>query len=116
LELLVPSALATNTGFFYLDTSIQTYGIPTALTAMTAANPPVITSNGHGLSVGQVVKLSSMNNQPQAAGMDYTVTAVTTNTFTLGNISLVNSTASTAGFWTLINNDPIFYPRRRFIS
>ena len=113
---LVPSQLAAGTGFFALDTSVQTYGVKTALTAMTAANPPVITSNAHGLVVGQVVRLSSMNNQPQAASIDYTVTAVTLNTFTLGNINLVNSTASTSGFWTLINNSPLFYPASRFIT
>lgn len=112
---LVPGQIAANAGFFYIDSSLTSEGAKTALTAMTAANPPVVTSAGHGLSVGDVVRFQNLNNQPQINGLDFTVTASAT-TFTIGNINLVNSTASTAGFWRKINFDPIFYPRRRYIT
>jgi len=113
---LVPSQIAANAGFFYLDTSVPTIGANTALTAITAANPPVVTSNGNGLSVGNIVRFNSINNQPQIGGIDFSVTAASTNTFTIGNINLVNSTASTAGYWTLVSNGTSWYPSKRVIT
>lgn len=114
---LVPSQIAADSGFFYLDSSITTPGAATALTGLSDANPPVVTSNGHGLSVGDIVRFSNLNNQPQIAGLDFTVTNVPgANTFQVGNISLSNSTASTSGNWRKIPFDPIYYPRRRFIT
>lgn len=113
---LVPTQIAANAGFFYLDTSLNPVGRTAALTAMTAANPPVVTSNSHGLSVGNIVRLYSLNNQPQVGGIDFTITAANTNTFTLGNINLSNSTASTAGNWRLIAHDSVWYPSRRYIT
>ena len=113
---LVPSQIAANSGFFYLDSSVMTPGVRAAITAMTAANPPVITSNGHGLSVGNIIRLDTMNNQGQVSGLDFTVTAVSMNTFTLGNINLANSVASTSGFWRYIAVDTNWYPSARLIT
>jgi len=112
---LVPSQLAANEGFFYVDSSIVTPSARAALTGLTAANPPVVTSAGHGLSVGDIVRFDTLNNQPQISGMDFSVTAAGA-TFTIGNINLLNSTASTSGFWRRIPYDAMFYPRRRFIT
>lgn len=107
--------IAANLGFFYIDSSVQTTTSRAALTGISAANPPVVTSAGHGLSVGDIVRFDSLNSQPQIAGIDFTVTASAT-TFTIGNINLANSSASTAGFWRKINFDAMFYPRRRTIT
>lgn len=107
--------IAAAEGFFYVDSSISAPGANVALTAITAANPPVVTS-GTLPSVGSIVRFNNLDNQPQVAGIDFTVTASGGGTFTVGNISLVNSTASTAGFYRVIPFDPIFYPRRRFIT
>lgn len=112
---LVPSQLAANAGFTYTDSSIITVTSAAALTAITAANPPVVTSAGHGLNVGDIVRFSNLDNQPQIAGIDFSVTA-SAATFTVGNINLANSTASTSGFWRRISYDPIYYPRRRYIT
>lgn len=103
-------------GFTLLDTSVQTPGAAVALTAITAANPPVITTT-LAPAVGSIVRILNPNNQSQIGGMDFTVTASNlTTSFTIGNMSLLNSTASTAGFWRLLPFDPIFYPRRRFVT
>ena len=112
---LVPTQIAANSGFFYIDSSVDAPSSRAALTGLTAANPPVVTSAGHGLSVGDIVRFDTLDNQPQIAGMDFSVTAAGA-TFTVGNINLVNSTASTSGFWRKIPFDPIYYPRRRFIT
>lgn len=107
--------IAAGAGFTIIDSSINVPGANTALTAITAANPAVVTSAGHGLIVGDVVRFNTLDNQSQIGGMDFTVTAAGA-TFTIGNINLANSTASTAGFWRKIPYDPIYYPRRRFIT
>ncbi len=112
---LVPAQLAANSGFSYVDSSVIVPSARAALTGLTAANPPVVTSAGHGLSVGDIVRFDTLNNQPQIAGMDFSVTA-SAATFTIGNINLTNSTASTSGFWRKIPYDAMFYPRRRFIT
>ena len=103
-------------GFTLLDTSVSTPGTSNALTAITAANPPVITTAATLPAVGSVVRIINPNNQAQIGGLDFTVTANGGGTFTIGNINLTNSTASTAGFWRQIPFDPIFYPRRRYVT
>jgi hypothetical protein len=111
---LVPSQIAANAGFFYVDQSQPVSGTRAAITGLTAANPPVVTSAGHGLIVGDIVRFDTLNNQPQIAGIDFTVTASST-TFTIGNINLTNSSASTTGFWRKI--DPsVWYPHNRTIT
>lgn len=103
-------------GFTLLDSSNQVPGASNALTAITAANPPVVTTAATLPAVGSIVRIINPNNQAQIGGMDFTVTAAGGGTFTIGNMSLVNSVASTAGFWRQLPFDPIFYPRRRFIT
>lgn len=106
-------------GFTLLDTSVQTPGNAVALTALTAnlVNVAPRVTTGSVPAVGSIVRLYSLDNQPQVGGMEFTVTAVPDGThFDIGNISLLNSTASTAGFWRQIPNDPIYYPRRRFVT
>lgn len=109
-------ALAAGTGFSLIDTSITIPGAAIAVTGITAANPPVV-ATGTTPTVGQIVRLMGLDNQPQIGGIDFSVTAVNAGvSFTIGNINLTNSVATTAGFWRLIPFDPIFYPRRRFIT
>ncbi len=115
VALLSQDTYLTN-GFTLLDTSLQVPGNSVALTAITAANPPVVTTAATP-AVGSIVRIINPNNQPQIGGMDFTVTAATLNTnFTIGNASLTNSVASTTGFWRQIPFDPIFYPRRRLVT
>lgn len=107
----------TTGGFTLIDSSGTTQPARVALTGLTAANPAVITSAAHGLSVGDVVRFTSLDNQDQLSGLDFSVTAVGgVNQFTVGNINMANSTASTAGFWRKIDFDPLYYPRRRYVT
>jgi hypothetical protein len=118
------TVLLAGNGFTYVDDSIVTAtpALGNALTAISAANPPVVSSVVVPL-IGQIVRFFSLTSaagvglgQKQIEGVDFTVTAVTNNSFSIGNINLLNSTASTAGFWKLISSDPEFYPRQRVIS
>lgn len=54
-------------------------------TAITAADPAVVTATAHGYAVGDRVRLYGTTGMLQISGMDFTVTAVgSANAFTLG--------------------------------
>jgi len=109
-DLLSTSATLAVNGFTYIDTSLNTPSAPFAITGVSAANPPVVLS-ATTPNVGDRVRIYGLNNQPQINGMDFTVTAVNPGvSFTIGTIDLLNSVASTAGFWRKIPYYPMFSP------
>lgn len=76
--------VATSSGFIYRD-SYPAPEAPVAATAITAANPAVVTAASHGYSVGDRVRVTNNTVMKQIGGMDFDVTAVGgVNTFTLG--------------------------------
>lgn len=113
-------------GFTLYDPSGQTAGaLPVignnvATTASTNATRPVVsTASTAGLAVGSVVRMNS-TAQTDVNGVDFVVGAVVANTsFTL--LTATNSLATApgaiggAGFYRIINVDPLFYPRRRYV-
>src|SRR5271166_3162047 len=79
------SNLAINT--FSGGLALQ-YGASQQIVSSTATNPTVFTVTGHGYQVGDTVLLeglyqTSTTGQPQMAGIPFTISAVTTNTFTV---------------------------------
>lgn len=76
--------LVTSGGFTFRRTRPLPEAAVTG-TAITAADPAVVTATAHGYSVGDRVRLYNTTGMLQIAGMDFTVTAVpTANSFTLG--------------------------------
>lgn len=73
----------------FLD-SYLSYSQPKTVTAITKANPAVVTSTSHGFSNGNTVKFNGVLGMTQVNGITYTVANVTANTFELSGI---NSTA-----------------------
>lgn len=75
------------------------YGPSQQIVSATAANPPVFTVTGHGYQVGDTVVFnglyqSSTTGMAQMNGIPFTISAVTTNTFTVKwNASTSNYTA-----------------------
>jgi len=70
---------------------------PVAVTSSTDATPIVVTATSHGLKVGNRVLIYGHTTNVAANGIFY-ITAVTTNTFTLGNeITHANVAGSGAG-------------------
>jgi hypothetical protein len=65
----------------------------TAITAITQANPAVVTAAAHGLSNGATVVINNVVGMTQVNDLTFTVANVTTNTFELQG---VNSTGYTA--------------------
>ena len=113
----------TSNGFTLVDSSLQTPGKlngfagNATITAISAASIPVVSnSNTNGLAAGSVVRLINVAGAQQVGGFDFTVgyNTLTTGTFSLDYMSQI--VAGTTGSWRQINFDPIFYPRRRYIT
>lgn len=91
-----------------------------ATTASTNATRPVVsTANTDGLAVGSIVRLSN-TAQTDINGIDFVVGAVTPGvSFTLLTASnpLANAPGAIggAGFYRVVNTNPLFYPRVRYI-
>lgn len=113
-------------GFTLYDPSGQTAGSlpfltsPVATTASTNATRPVVsTGSTAGLFPGSVVRLNS-TAQTDVNGIDFVVGTVVANTsFTLLTSTNVLATApgaiGGAGFYSIVNFNPLFYPRRRVV-
>lgn len=114
---------ATTNGFTLIDSSSQTpgrlngsAGNATITAISNAAIPVVSNANTNGLVAGDVVRILNTVGAQQLGGMDFTVG---NNTLTAGTFSLdymVQMVAGTTGSWRRIPFNPIFYPRRRFIT
>lgn len=130
------AALASDTlltgGFTLYDPSGQDQAAlpllsnPSPTTASTNAVRPVVSAaSTAGLSVGSIVRLTpnfptTTTTQADINGIDFVVGAVTANTsFTLltasNPLATAPGSAGTAGFYQIVNYDPLFYPRRRYI-
>ena len=72
----------------------QVLGASKTITAITKANPVVLTSNGHGMSNGDEVFVSTVGGMTELNGRNYKVASVTTNTFSLTDMfgTAINST------------------------
>src|SRR6202789_1029533 len=103
--------------FSLTNTSTAVPGAPVALTAISNAAPPVVaTGSTVGLSTNNgVVEIINTTGAQQLGGMTFSVGTVIGNTsFTLKYMPAI--VAGTNGFYRIIPFDPIFYPRRRFIT
>lgn len=113
----LPTTVATNGFTFLADSGLQTPGAATAITAITNAAPPVVsTASTTGLANGDVVRVYGTTGQLNIAGFDFTIGSVVANTsFELANMAAPGA-AATAGFWRRIPFDPRFYPVNRSIT
>lgn len=115
------SQYLTTGGFSLVNNTLNVPGQSIAITAISAATPPVVsTGNTAGLVTGSIVRIFATTNALQLGGLDYTVGTVVANTsFTLEYINTVtamNSVAGTTGTYRLIPYDPYFYPPTRVIA
>lgn len=115
---VVQETLIGVNGYTFVDTSIQTPGPLLATTSTTAANPAsVATAFTAGLVAGSVVRMINVTNMQQISSMEFTVGAVVPGvSFTLAFMNTTGFVPGAAGFFRVIPNDPIYYPRRRFVT
>lgn len=113
-------------GFTLYDPSGQSVGAqpllgtPVAVSAVTNVTRPVVTHTADAtVVVGSIVRLYG-TAQTDVNGVDMVVGTVTNNTtFTL--LTATNPLATApgaiggAGFYSVVNFDPLYYPRRRFV-
>ncbi len=113
------SQYLTSGGFTYVDSTLNQYGVVNAtVTAVSTASIPVVTNSGtNGLAAGSIVRLLNVAGAPQLGGIDFTVgyNTLGTTTFSLDYMAQL-SVAGTTGSWMQVKFDPIYYPRRRFIT
>jgi hypothetical protein len=78
--------------------SFLTYSDPKVISAITQANPGVVTSAVHGFGNGQNLKLIDLKGMTEADGITYVAANVTENTFELTDLygTNVDTTAYTA--------------------
>lgn len=112
-------ALAANTGFFLIDSSITLPGAAIAATAITNVIQPVVaTANTGSLVTGSIVRLERDTALPNLMGFDFEVDTVVANTSFTMRYPLANAPGAAGagdGFYRHIPFDPIFYPRHRFV-
>ena len=113
------SQYLTSGGFTYIDTSVNYYGLVNAtVTAVSTASIPVVTNSGtNGLAAGTIVRLLNVAGAPELGGIDFTVgyNTLSSTTFSLDYMSQI-AVAGTTGSWMAVNFDPLYYPRRRYIT
>lgn len=111
--------ISTTTGGFTFvsDSGAQTPSAAVAITAITNATPPVVsTGSTAGLNTSDIVRVYGTTGQLNIAGMDFTIDTIVANTsFNLAYM-VAPGAAGTAGFWRRIPFDARYYPRRRFIT
>lgn len=106
----------TSGGFTLVDNTINTPGASVALTAVSGANPPVVsTASTAGLVNGDIVRLFNVTGAKQLGGLDFTIGSIVANTsFTLAFMRQI--VAGTTGTYRRIPYNPYFYPQGRVIS
>lgn len=113
----------TSGGFTLVDSSLNAPLVlnngSTGISAISNATPPVVTvGSTAGMTPGGVVRLYNVTNARQVGGMDFTfgLNTFSGTTFSLDYIASLGAGVGAAGNFAVIPFDPIFYPRRRFIS
>ena len=81
---------------FYKDGGLLTEATKT-ITAITKANPAVVTSNGHGFSNGDRVFIKSVVGMTELNNREFTVASTATNTFALSGVDSSGFTTYTSG-------------------
>lgn len=104
-------------GISLLDSSDQTLGPAVAVTAVTAANPPLVNtaSTLNVIANSTIIRLYSLTTGQQMSSMDFSVGAVVANT-SMALAHMPQPLAGGTGFYRIVNYNPLYYPRRRWIT
>lgn len=88
-----------------------------AITAITAADPAVVSQTSHGYQTGDVVRLTGVTGMLQIAGMDFHVTRVDANSYQLTYLDAsAFAAAATAGASRRYLYENPFTPRKKYIN
>jgi hypothetical protein len=106
----------TDRGFNPIDATNNVPSAPIAITAISAGNPPIVsTPDTSDLVEGSIIEIVNVAGAQQFGGMLFTVDTIVDNTsFRLPFAPQI--VAGTTGFYRIVPDDAIFFPRRRFIT
>lgn len=114
--------VTANNNFVLYDPTLAVNGAlnngSTDITGFTAANPAVVTvGSTAGMAAGNLVRFDNLNDQPQYAGIDFSVGygTLTGTTFSVDYLDSTGSTPSTSGNFR-VRPMPYWYPARRVIT
>lgn len=111
------SAFAANTGFTYVNTApvIEAQNAA-AITAISAASPAVVSQASHGYSAGDVIQFYGTTGMLQIAGMNFQISTVNANDYTLIGLRAAGLTAGTAGFTRRISKYGAVEPQFLYVT
>jgi len=114
----INGVVITSGGFTFKNTALQAPEAAKATSGTDIAKATsVVTVTSHGYSVGDRVRMYGTTSMLQIAGMEFTITAASTNAFTLGYIDMSGFAAdATAGFARRIPNNPLYAPAVNWIT
>ena len=119
-DALAQNVFADGVGFNLIDTSGNPLGAQIATTASTGATQPVVsTANTSGLATGSVIRYftPAASAVQQLGGIDFEIDTVVANTSFRFRYALATAPAvGGAGSYRIVNFDPLFYPRFRYIA
>lgn len=115
---LAVAQIAANSGFYFVDSTVNLPGPSLTLTGITSGNPPVVnTANTALLSNGDTVRIFHTVGALQLAGLDFTIGAISAGvSFTLAYMAAIASANPGAGTFRRIPYNPYFYPPIRYIT
>jgi hypothetical protein len=101
-DIVLGSVQITISNQYFVDNSAGTFNVGKTITGASQANPCQITSNGHGLSNGNIIRITGVVGMTQLNNQNYTVTVTGVNTFTIGVDSTGYTPYSSGGGWVAI--------------
>lgn len=115
--LQLESMISTGGFTFIADSGLVSPSAAVAITGITNAAPPVVSSaSTAGLANGDIVRLSNTTGALNLGGIDFTIGSVVANTsFELSFMGAPGAPA-VAGFWRKIPFDSRYYPRNRVVT
>lgn len=87
-----------------------------AISAITNASPAVVTQAAHGYSEGDILQFYGTTGMLQIAGMNFQISTVTTNGYTLTGLRANGLTAGTAGYTRRISKMLAVEPQYLYVT
>ena len=113
--------IAANSGFTIINSTENVLGgavtINTSGAGSDAVRPVLLTGSTAGLSAGSIVRLTNVTGGVNLNGYDFAIDTVVANTsFRIaGALATAPGANTTGGKYRIVNYDPIYYPRHRYI-
>jgi hypothetical protein len=115
---LVPTQIAVGEGFTLINSNENVLGGPIAITSNTDDPQPVYSvADTSTLRNGSIVRTANITGSTSINSFDFEVDALAANTSFRMRFAMANApgVVGANGTYRIINFDPQFYPRRRFV-